>query len=118
MGTESVQTTQCDQTNNVCNITLPAPGFALVFLTDNTSPGSGAAPTTTFSTSLLTKAHNALSVDPAVLATSNGHSGMDEKLGSTSSGSVSGARRVRGMAVGWVLWTVVGGAVLLVGVFR
>ena len=53
-----------------------------------------------------------------MLATSNGHSGMDEKLGSTSSGSVSGARRVRGMAVGWVLWTVVGGAVLLVGVFR
>jgi hypothetical protein len=118
MGSESIQTTQCDQTNNVCQIKLPAPGFALVYLTDNTSPESGSGPTTTFSTSRVTKAHNTVTVDPGVVATSNGHSGMDQKLGSTSFGSVGAAQRVGvGMGMGWMvmLGTAVGGAVLLVG---
>jgi hypothetical protein len=112
MGSESIQTTQCDQTNNVCQIKVPAPGFALVFLTDNVQPESGAGPSSTYSTSLVTKAHNTVSVDPAVVATSNGHSGMDQKMGSTSFGSVSGAVGGRG-AAGW-LGAVVGAVLVLV----
>ena len=47
------------------------------------------APTKTFSTTKLIRTHNTATVDPAVLATSNGHSGMNgNKLGSTSFGSV------------------------------
>lgn len=58
-------------------------------------------------------------VDPAVLATSNGHTGMDAKseLGSTSKGSFSGALGMKelnfwGMVVNVVLGLV--GWVLLV----
>ena len=47
----------------------------------------------TFSTTFVTKMYGTARVDPAVLATSNGHTGMDAKseLGSTSHGSFSGA---------------------------
>jgi Glycosyl hydrolase family 79 C-terminal beta domain len=100
-GSENIQTTQCNQANNVCQIQVPAPGFALVFLNDNTQAGTGAGPSTTYSTSLTTRTHNTVSVDPSVLATSNGHMGMDQKMGSTSSGSVSAAvARERERAVG------------------
>ena len=53
---------------------------------------SGAA-STTFSTTFITKTFGTATVDPSVLATSNGHTGMDAKsaLGSTSHGSFSGA---------------------------
>ena len=42
--------------------------------------------TKTFSTTAFSKAKNTAKVEPSVLATSNGHSGVDrKKLGSTSS---------------------------------
>lgn len=100
MGTESVQTISCNTGTNTCQIPVPAPGFALVFLQDTTQIESGGGPTTTYSTSSLTKLYNTLTVDPAVLATSNGHWGMDQKLGSTSHGSVSGAGAKWGVCAG------------------
>jgi hypothetical protein len=52
-----------------------------------------------------------------VVATSNGHSGMDQKLGSTSFGSVGAAERGVRVGLGLVLGAVVGGAVVLVSAF-
>jgi hypothetical protein len=56
-GTEDIQTATC--TSGTCAIKVPAPGFALVFLTDqalsdSTGPG-GAASVATYSTSVFTK---------------------------------------------------------------
>lgn len=52
----------------------------------------------TYSTSTQTKTGNTATIDSAVLATSNGMSGKDwaEDMGSTSSGSVSGASSIKG----------------------
>ncbi|KAG5640479.1 hypothetical protein DXG03_008374 [Asterophora parasitica] len=91
MGAENVAIVSCDQTNNVCKINVPAPSYALVFLTDDAFQETGGAPSTTFATTAQTKAHNTVTVDPAVLATSNGHTAMKDKLGSTSPGSTSSA---------------------------
>jgi len=94
-GTEDIQTVTCNQNANTCQIPVPAPGFALVFLTGQSTETSGAA-STTFSTSTYTKTRNTATVDPSVLATSNGHSGMNNREGSTSKGSngASGMREV------------------------
>lgn len=91
MGTENITTVQCDQTNNVCAIKVPAPGFALVFLNDDAFTENDGGPSTTFPTTAQTKTINTVTVDPAVLSTSNGHSGMGAQLGSTSHGSISAA---------------------------
>jgi len=83
-----IQTVPCDQTAKTCAVTVPAPGFALVFLQNDAygGPNSGSQ-TLTFSTSTLkTSTHAAtVSIDPSVLATSNGHSGSNfVNFGSTS----------------------------------
>lgn len=90
-GSESIQTVNCDTTNNACAINVPAPSFALVFLTDSAFSESEPTATQTFSTTSVTKTVNTATVNPSVLATSNGHGGMDgaEVLGSTSKGSAS-----------------------------
>ncbi|TFK48176.1 hypothetical protein OE88DRAFT_1635030 [Heliocybe sulcata] len=89
-GTEDVQTVNCDQTNNQCSIRVPAPGFALVFLSDSAYSDSAPSATQTFSTTAVTKTMNTATIAASVLATSNGHSGANRALGSTSKGS-SGA---------------------------
>ncbi|KAF8636113.1 hypothetical protein AX17_003816 [Amanita inopinata Kibby_2008] len=92
MGQESIQTVQCDQSNNACTIPVYAPSFALVFLSDDSLKEVESGPYTTYSTTAVTKSHNTATVDPSVLATSNGHGGFDkQRLGSTSKGSLSGA---------------------------
>lgn len=92
MGDEDVQTVTCDQANNVCTITVAAPGFALVFLKEGAHTEGDGAPSTTFETTAVTRRVNTATVDQAVLATSNGHGGWDEdKMSSTSKGSQSGA---------------------------
>jgi hypothetical protein len=93
-GTLDVQTVNCDSSSNTCQIQVPAPGFALAILTQQQQDG-GAPATSTFSTSAVTKWHNTATVNPSVLATSNGHSGSDFHLGSTSPQkySSSGGRR-------------------------
>ena len=85
--------------------------------------------TKTFSTSAYTKTLNTAKVAPAVLATSNGHSGVDrEQLGSTSSnlknssllggdGQVRGGMRGLRPGVGVLVGLVVGGVGAVWGLF-
>jgi len=89
-GTLNVTTINCDVGSNTCLIPVQAPGFALVFLTNSSSPSfedqfvTLSQASRTFSTSVFTN-RNTATLAPGVLATSNGHSGVDrEKLGSTS----------------------------------
>lgn len=78
--------------NGKCRVRVPAPSFALVFLTDEALSESDSGATQTFATTAGTRTHNTATVESAVLATSNGHSGLDGMpLGSTSQGSSSGA---------------------------
>lgn len=108
-GNLTIQTVNCDQTANTCTITVPAPGVALVFLKNDAYGGpSNDSPTVTFSTTSYTKNHHA-TVDPSVLATSNGHSGTDLRLGSTSKRKTAGAPR-RVVPSIMVLFSIVFGA--------
>ncbi|GJE89063.1 glycoside hydrolase family 79 protein [Phanerochaete sordida] len=96
MGQETIQTVPCDTTAGTCTINVPAPGFALVYVSDTAVQDSEPAATATFSTTALTKTVNTATIDQSVLATSNGHSGKDRFTGSTSKGS-SGASRAAGV---------------------
>ncbi|KAJ3926594.1 MAG: hypothetical protein NXY57DRAFT_870106, partial [Lentinula lateritia] len=87
-GTESIQTISCDQSTQVCSVSVPAPGAALVFLTNDLSEMEG-APLTMFATTTAMNAGNTATVDASVLATSNGNNGKSP-LGSSSKGSVNG----------------------------
>lgn len=97
VGNESIQTVACDQATNTCAIKVPAPGFALVFLSD-AALGESSSPTpVTFATTAFTKTVNTVTIDPSVLATSNGHGGKVRpgELGSTSKGSSNGAGMIK-----------------------
>ncbi|KAF7981203.1 hypothetical protein HWV62_34531 [Athelia sp. TMB] len=84
-GDLNVETIQCS--NNQCQVQVPAPGFALVFLTtkafSEVNPAPSAVPT--FSTTTL-RYKAVPTVAQSVLATSNGHGGKGGQvaLGSTS----------------------------------
>jgi hypothetical protein len=58
MGQEDVKTVQCDTTAQTCTVDVPAPGFALVFLTDDAFTENKGAPSMTFPTTAQTKTHN------------------------------------------------------------
>ncbi|KZT38546.1 hypothetical protein SISSUDRAFT_1046831 [Sistotremastrum suecicum HHB10207 ss-3] len=51
-------TVTCDQTNNVCPITVPAPAVAVVFLTPESFANSQGSATVTFETTIATAVHN------------------------------------------------------------
>jgi len=89
-GNLDVQTVACDQTARTCPIRVPAPGFALVFLSPQYLTEVSNGPET-FSTTARTKTRNTATIDPSVLATSNGHSGSNRLLGGTSRSQFSGA---------------------------
>ncbi|KIJ61735.1 glycoside hydrolase family 79 protein [Hydnomerulius pinastri MD-312] len=92
VGNVDIQTITCDQTNNVCNVKVPAPGAALVFLSDQALAESDQGPTMTFPTTAYTKVQNTATIDPSVLATSNGNKGLADSLAGTSKGrNFSGA---------------------------
>jgi hypothetical protein len=57
-GQEDVQTVQCDTTAQTCTVDVPAPGFALVFLTDDAFTESKGAASVTFPTTAQTKTRN------------------------------------------------------------
>lgn len=88
-GEEIIVSVPCDTATNTCNVTVPAPGFALVFLNekafeDSTPSGS----TITFATTVRTRTVNTATIDPKALETSNGHKGKDRtNMQSTSKGS-------------------------------
>lgn len=116
-GTESITTVSCDQSAGTCAIAVPAPGLALVFLSPSALAASEPQSTVTFSTSTVTgRQQNTATVDPAVLATSNGHTGADRAhLESTSRGS--GAAPAAAVAPGLcTLAAAVLSAVLVLGV--
>ena len=89
----------CDVTTNTCTITVPAPGFALVFLNDKAyTDSTPSGKTVTFATTAYTRTVNTATVDLKVLETSNGHSGKDRaNMRSTSKGSSSGTTVREGM---------------------
>ncbi|KAH7877170.1 uncharacterized protein C8R40DRAFT_1040847, partial [Lentinula edodes] len=100
-GTESIQTISCDQSTQVCSVSVPAPGAALVFLTNELSEMEG-APLTMFATTTATNAGNTATVDASVLATSNGNNGKSP-LGSSSKGSTNGSVVFRESVAGLLL---------------
>ena len=71
---------------STCQIKVPAPGFALVFLTDQSLSESDQGPTTTFATTAYTKLHATAAADPSVLAISNGEKAIAAALAGTSNG--------------------------------
>ncbi|KAI0750899.1 glycoside hydrolase family 79 protein [Daedaleopsis nitida] len=96
-GEETIDTIQCDQGQNACSIKVPAPGAALVFFSDDAQNSAGGLPTATFPTTYVTKSKNTVSIDPSVLATSNGENGKNRaQRGGTSFGSANGAIAVVG----------------------
>jgi len=66
---------------------VPAPGFALVFLTEDAIDAVSPTSTVTFPTTSVTNSQ--VYIDPSILATSYGHTGMNDVRGATSSGSNS-----------------------------
>ena len=74
-GDQDIQTVTCS--GGTCKIQVPAPSFALVFLSDQALSESDNGANMTFpTTSLRTRTVNTATVDPSVLATSNGHGGF------------------------------------------
>ncbi|KAF9054026.1 glycoside hydrolase family 79 protein [Panaeolus papilionaceus] len=113
MGREDIQNAPCAPATDgsgstVCEIRVPAPAAALVFFADLTE--TAAAPSETFATTAKTRVHNTASIDPSVLATSNGHWVSREGLSSTSEGSISAAREARER-----MWKSAEGAAVVLG---
>ena len=116
-GTEVIQTISCDTSANTCQIPVPAPGVALVFLSSSAQGETDPSQTQTYATTAVTKSANTVSVDASVLATSNGQSGKDRSLSSTSQGS-SDARRTVGAPGVTLLAMLVAGAWGVAGALR
>ncbi|ESK94670.1 glycoside hydrolase family 79 protein [Moniliophthora roreri MCA 2997] len=100
----TIQTISCTKETaspaSICQVRVPAPGFALIFL-PSYSPDSSEPKT--FSTTAYTRTHNTATVDPSVLATSNGNrGGLDGADGSTS-WKISSASRLLAPSVGYML---------------
>ncbi|KAI0772363.1 glycoside hydrolase family 79 protein [Trametes elegans] len=114
-GELKLETIPCDQAANTCQIKVPAPGYALVFLTDSAAAEAeaGAAGAATFPTTAVTKAKNTATIDEAVLATSNGNKGMQDRYGSTSAGSNAAPRAAGALPGAAVLLAVVAGAAVV-----
>ncbi|OJT11292.1 hypothetical protein TRAPUB_12167 [Trametes pubescens] len=119
-GDEDIQTVQCDQTQNMCQITVPAPGAALVFFSDAAQAAVDPAAPQTFATSIVTKTANTVTVDPSVLATSNGQGGKNRiSSGGTSQGGANGAPGMSGFAPGFAaLAGVLGGVAVFMRALR
>lgn len=90
-GTLNVTTIQCDQNAHTCTIPVPAPAFALVFLTAESLKAVTPTSTMTFATTGTSAGQSSVYIDPNMLATSNGHTGMQNVHGATSPGRVSAA---------------------------
>lgn len=80
-----VQTINCDQTD-VCNIKVPAPGAALVFLSDQAPAELDPGPMMGFPTTAWTKLYNAATVGTSRLAILNGNKSIADSLAGSSQG--------------------------------
>lgn len=113
-GDVSIETVNCDQTQNTCSITVPAPGLAVVFFSNTALGESTPSTTQTFSTTSATKLVNTATVPASVLATSNGENAAGrQELGSTSQGSASGAAALAIPALCSIFVAFVAGAAVL-----
>ncbi|OCH92578.1 glycoside hydrolase family 79 protein [Obba rivulosa] len=91
-GEEQAVIIPCDQTTLQCVVSVPAPGAALVFLSDQALAESTPTTTQTFPTTAMTKTIKTASVAASVLATSNGDSGADRvSLSSTDKNGLTHA---------------------------
>ncbi|KAJ7572949.1 hypothetical protein C8J56DRAFT_1133482 [Mycena floridula] len=111
-GEVDIQTVTCNGGN--CIIKVPAPGFALVFVSEQALAGSDTGTPVTFPTTVFTKTLNTATVDPSLLATSNGHQGFVEGAGAGGSTSRSS---VKNGATRWAVafsfaWSVVFASVI------
>ncbi|KAJ6548770.1 hypothetical protein B0H19DRAFT_1221069 [Mycena capillaripes] len=113
MGQEDIQTVNCDTTANTCTVDVPAPGFALVFLTDDAFTESKGAPSVTFPTTAQTKTHNTATVDPSVLSTSNGFRMSGHELAGTSKPPSAAPRSAQASLVG--VGVAIGAVVAILG---
>ncbi|KAF7290147.1 Glyco-hydro-79C domain-containing protein [Mycena indigotica] len=113
MGTEDIKTVTCDGNAKTCTVVVPAPGFALVFLSDDAMTEDKGLPSKTFATTAKTKFRNTVTIDPAVLATSNGNKFSDHELAGTSK-PPSAAPRTAGVSIA-VVSMFVGAVVALLG---
>ncbi|RPD77290.1 hypothetical protein L226DRAFT_505448 [Lentinus tigrinus ALCF2SS1-7] len=89
-GQEVIQTIKCDQSANTCVIPVPAPGAALVFVSNEAQASSDPKATQTYSTTSVTNVIQTLTIEPSVLSHSNGHSG-NFPLSGTSKGGANAA---------------------------
>ncbi|KAJ6514298.1 glycoside hydrolase family 79 protein [Mycena vitilis] len=89
-GDMNIVSIPCDTTANTCVVPVPAPGFALVSLVAESDIS-----TVTFSTTAYTNVAGTATVAPEVLQTSNGMSGKDWQMGSTSRSRKSAAYSLR-----------------------
>jgi hypothetical protein len=116
MGTLSIRTIPCDTTTSTCTIPLPAPCIALIFLTPSAFSESNPSTTQTFATTAFTKTVNTATMNPSVLATNNGISGVQrEVLASTSNENAAAEVRARIGAVALVGAAILAGAVGVLG---
>ena len=96
-GEMQADTVQCS--NNVCTVSVPAPGAALVFLTDDAynAVSPDRSDIQTFPTTYLTATVNTAIINTTELAVSNGHGDIGAKRLTTSPNSrnKSGAQSVR-----------------------
>ncbi|KAI0823157.1 hypothetical protein BC628DRAFT_1325396 [Trametes gibbosa] len=118
-GTETIRSFPCDQAANTCQVTVPAPGVALVLLNENAQQAAvEAGGASTYPTTVQTKRANTVTADPAVVATSNGNNGKNRAAhqGGTSQGGANGASGLRlglGAAVVGLVVSLVGFAGVL-----
>lgn len=61
-GEETVLTVNCDQGSNTCAVKVPAPGFALVFMSDDAFQQSAPQTTATFATTAVTRTVSVISI--------------------------------------------------------
>ncbi|KAJ7054036.1 glycoside hydrolase family 79 protein [Mycena amicta] len=103
-GTEQIQTVTCS-TNNTCDIKVPAPGFAMVFLADLPTSAETFDGVKTFATTALTRTLNTATVNPTLLATSNGQAGANFMPAKTSKGKkVTNGAAASGRSVPRLMW--------------
>jgi hypothetical protein len=94
-GTLNVTTIACNQAANTCSIPVPAPGVALVFLTQDALNAVSPTSTVTFPTTATRGSTTHIYINPTMLQTSYGHTGMRNVYGATSQGSYSSAVSTR-----------------------
>jgi len=92
-GEENVQTVQCEPSSGTCQVNIPAPGLALVFLSDTAYEEVELSSTVTFATTSVTNSLVTVTVNPSVLSTSNGDGSIvlgatDRRNGAVRRGSV------------------------------